>query len=140
MRLYEEKAGNDKIEAFVNVGGSWSNIGEDPEVLRLKPGLSKIRKLPPLEKRGVLYEMAARKIPVIHLLYIKGLVQRYGLAWDPVPLPNPGEEKIFEFARERQTAFLFLAAVYLLLVIIVLVFQNRGAVPFFKGQGQFRLG
>ena len=35
--------------------------------------------------------MAARGVPVIHLLYVKGLADRYGLPWDPVPLPGPGE-------------------------------------------------
>lgn len=125
MRLYEEKAGKNKIRAFINIGGGWSNMGEDLKVLKLKPGLVKIRKFPPVEKRGVLYEMAARKIPVIHLLYIKGLVGRYGLAWDPFPLPQPGQGEIYKLIREKQSTFLFLAAVYFLLVILILVFRNR---------------
>ena len=132
MRLYEEKAGHDKIKAFINVGGSWSNMGEDAQVLKLKPGLSKIKMFPPVEKRGILYEMAARKIPVIHLLYIKGLVRKYGLIWDPVPLPKPGEGKIYQLAREKQAAFLFLAALYFLLVILVLFFQRGKLSSFFS--------
>ncbi|HEA64959.1 MAG TPA: hypothetical protein ENI02_02320 [Candidatus Aminicenantes bacterium] len=77
------------------------------------------------EKRGVLYDMAARKIPVIHLLYIKGLVERYGLSWDPIPLPQPGKGKIYQLVGKRQSSFLFLAAAYFLLVIMVLVFRNK---------------
>jgi len=125
MRLYEEKAGEGEIKAFINIGGSWPNMGEDPEILKLRPGLVKIRQFPPTEKRGVLFEMAARKIPVIHLLYIKGLVDRYGLPWDPVPLPQPGKGKIFQLVGKRQASFLFLAAAYFLLVTIVMVFQNK---------------
>ena len=34
--------------------------------------------------------MRAAGVPVIHLLYIRGLAQRYGIPWDPVPLPTPG--------------------------------------------------
>ena len=125
MRLYEEKAGEGKIKAFINIGGSWANMGEDSEILKLRPGLVKIRQFPPSEKRGVLFTMAALKIPVIHLLYIKGLVDRYGLSWDPVPLPQPGKGKIFQLVGKRQTSFLFLAAAYFLLVTIVLVFRNK---------------
>lgn len=125
MYLYEKKAGENKIKAFINIGGSWSNMGEDPMVLRLRPGLVKIRQFPPAEKRGVLYEMAARKIPVIHLLYLKGLVERYGLSWDPVLFPHPGQGKIYQLIRKRQSPFLFLVSAYFLLVILILVFRNK---------------
>jgi poly-gamma-glutamate system protein len=125
MRLYEENAGESKIKAFINIGGNWPNMGEDPEILKLRPGLVKIKQLPPAEKRGVLFEMAALNIPVIHLLYIKGLVDRYGLNWDPVPLPQPGKGNIYQLVGKRQTSFLFLAAAYFLLVTIVVAFRNK---------------
>ena len=125
MRLYEEKAENAKIKAFINIGGNWSNLGEDSNILKLKPGLVKIRRFPPTEKRGILYEMAARKVPVIHLLYIKGLVQRYGLEWDPVPLPKPGEGRIYQLAIEKQLSYLFLVVVYFLLVVVVIIFRGK---------------
>lgn len=125
MRLYEEKAEDAELKAFINIGGSLSNLGEDSEILRLKPGLVKIRRFPPTEKRGMLYEMAARKIPVIHLLYIKGLAQRYGLEWDPVPLPQPGEGSLYQLAREKQLSYIFLVAVYFLLVAVVIIFRGK---------------
>jgi len=125
MRLYEEYAGKDRINAFINIGGGWSNIGEDSKILELKPGLVRVRQFPQVGKRGVLYEMASRKIPVVHLLFIKGLVLRYGLEWDPVPLPQAGKGKIYQFAREKQPAFLILSAFYFLFVVLVLIFRNR---------------
>jgi poly-gamma-glutamate system protein len=125
MRLYEENAGESKIKAFINIGGSWPNMGEDPKILKLRPGLVKIKQFPPIEKRGVIFAMASRKIPVIHLLYIKGLVDRYGLSWDPVPLPQPGKGRIYQLVGKRQTSFLFLAGVYFLLVTVVMVFRNK---------------
>jgi hypothetical protein len=69
--------------------------------------------------------MASRQIPVIHLLYIKGLVDRYGLSWDPVPLPQPGKRRIYQVIGKRQTSFILLAAGYLLLVIVIIVFRNK---------------
>lgn len=124
MRLYRERAGQDEIKAFVNIGGSWTNMGVDSQILRLKPGLIKIPRLPSRGKRGMIYEMAANKVPVIHLLYIRGLVQRYGLSWDPMPLPRPGEGKIYQMAREKQPIFILLAALYLFIISLVLVFKK----------------
>ncbi|UCC40116.1 MAG: poly-gamma-glutamate system protein [Candidatus Aminicenantes bacterium] len=125
MEAYKEKAGMNGIKAFINIGGNWSNIGDDSEILKLNPGLVKIKRIPPPQKRGVLFEMALRKTPVIHLLNIRGLVERYGLPWDPVPLPEPGDGKIYQLAREKQLSFLILAAFYIFLVIIFCIFRNR---------------
>lgn len=122
MRTYVQKASGKRIKAFVNVGGSWSNLGIDSAILHLRPGLGKISRFPSEERRGVLYAMAALKIPVIHLLYVKGLVQRYGLAWDPVPLPQPGQGDIYQRILENQKSFLWISVVYLVLFGVVLVF------------------
>ncbi len=90
LQLYEQARGGRAIAAFVNIGGSWANMGTNAEVLKLRPGLAREVFIPPHEERGVLQAMAAQNIPVIHLLNIKGLTERYGLPWDPRPLPPPG--------------------------------------------------
>jgi poly-gamma-glutamate system protein len=125
MQLYEKSAGTNKIKAFINIGGSWANMGTDAEVLKLEPGLVKIRQLPPLGSRGVIFEMASRNIPVIHLLFVRGLVERYGLSWDPIPLPRPGKERLFQHVREQQPLFLILSVIYLSLVVFIFVFRNK---------------
>jgi hypothetical protein len=38
----------------------------------------------------MIHAMLQKEIPVIHLLYIKGLAQRYGIPWDPASLPVSG--------------------------------------------------
>lgn len=120
MRLYEAGAGKNGIKAFINIGGSLPNIGTHSSVLDLKPGLIKLRRLPTADSRGILHEMAARKIPVIHLLFMKGLVQRYGLPWDPVSLPHPGEGKLYQFLEYKQPFFLVTAGACFLSIILVL--------------------
>jgi len=125
LRLYRSSAGKKEIKAFVNIGGSWANMGIDPEILGVKPGLAKITHFPAKEKRGVLYEMSAQEIPVLHLLNINGLVQRYGLPWDPVPLPQPGEGEIYQIIGEKQKSFLFIAIIYLLLIVAVFFSQIK---------------
>jgi len=124
MQVYTEKSSNRAIKAFINIGGSWANVGTDPGILELKPGLVKLKHLPPPEMRGVLHEMALRKIPVIHFLNVRGLVKRYFLSWDPVPLPEPGEDRIFSLVSEMQPSFIFLATAYFFLVFLVFFFHK----------------
>jgi hypothetical protein len=124
MRIYETAAGKSSIQAFVNIGGAWANMGTDAKVLKLNPGLNRIEDLPEPARRGALYEMAARSVPVLHLLFIKGLAQQYGLAWDPVPLPSTGRGQIYQFVKQKHPAFLLLAGLYFVLVIVVLALWN----------------
>jgi poly-gamma-glutamate system protein len=119
MNLYEERAGASPIRAFVNIGGAWANLGESAQILELEPGLNEIEEVPAKERRGVIFEMAARQIPVIHLLHIRGLSDRYGLPWDPAPMPAPGKGDIYHLMRYQEPSFLVLSAVYLFLVFIV---------------------
>ncbi len=90
MRIYQESSGSARISAFINIGGSYANLGTSELALALKPGLNTRVGIPAKPERGVLFEMAARGAPCIHLLYIQGLATKYGLPWDPMPLPAPG--------------------------------------------------
>lgn len=83
MAIYRKNAPKGKISAFINTGGGEANLGLSNFVLRVKPGLNRGLPLPPEKKRGVLFEMADRGVPIIHLLFIKGLVQKYHLPFDP---------------------------------------------------------
>jgi len=120
MELYLQKAAGRPIKAFVNIGGSWANLGTDSSILHLKPGLGKILRFPPEDRQGVVHAMAALDIPVIHLLFVNGLVQKYGLSWDPVPLPRPGEEELYRQVAEKQESFLYISVIYLVLFGVIL--------------------
>lgn len=99
--------------AFVNIGGGDANLGTSPLVLKVKPGLNTGVALPTAAQRGVLFEMGAQGVPVIHLLNIRGLAMRYGLPWDPVPLPKPGTTRLHGDASTRGLRFWLLTAAYL---------------------------
>jgi len=73
-----------KIKVLVNAGGAEANIGTSASILSLKPGVVRKCKLPPREQQGLIHLAISEGIPVIHLLYLKGLVQEYELKWDPV--------------------------------------------------------
>ncbi len=89
MRIYQGGSDAARISAFINIGGGYANLGTSELALRLRPGLNTRVAIPARPERGVLFEMAARGIPCIHLLFIRGLATEYGLPWDPVPLPAP---------------------------------------------------
>lgn len=125
MSIYLGSQTNERISAFINCGGSQANMGSSGLVLKVKPGLNKeIVELPPVDERGVIFKMAALGIPVIHLLYIKGLVLKHGLPWDPIPLPDPGESEIY-FSKSKSTIVFWLIAVTYFLVLFLLIIYGR---------------
>lgn len=131
MRIYENISSEDKISAFINTGGSYANIGTSKLALILEPGLNKKISIPSKEKRGVLLEMASQDIPVIHLLNIKGLAMRYGLPWDPVPLPRPGEIKFF-YKQALNTIHFWLITIIYFVVLFILISYYKGIIKISK--------
>jgi poly-gamma-glutamate system protein len=123
--VFREAAGDKPIKVFVNIGGSWANLGTDESILKVKPGLSKPGDIFLPEDRGMIQEMAAAGIMVIHCLYIRGLVREFGLPWDPVPLPEPGEGRLYRLAREGLPAFRVMIVVYLICVVLLAMFLRR---------------
>ena len=91
LSTYRRGSSSGRIAAFVNIGGSHANLGTSELALNLEPGLNTHLSIPPKAERGVLFEMASQGIPCLHLLFIKGLAAKYGLPWDPIPLPEAGK-------------------------------------------------
>jgi poly-gamma-glutamate system protein len=124
MAIYLGEPGG-RVAAFVNIGGADANLGTSPLVLRVEPGLNTDLALPPPAQRGVLFEMAARGVPVIHLLHIRGLALRYGLPWDPMPLPEPGTSRLQDDAGAREWRFWLITAVYFASLGLIAVIGRR---------------
>jgi poly-gamma-glutamate system protein len=125
LALYRAAAGPRPIKAFVNIGGSWANLGTDAEVLKVPPGLAGRVAVPPPSRRGVLQAMAAAGVPVVHLLNVKGLCERYGLPWDPRPLPRPGGAPFDRLDPSGRRPAAALSALYVLAVALSLVLGRR---------------
>jgi poly-gamma-glutamate system protein len=110
----------ERIKAFINSGGGYANIGSSPLVLNIKPGLVKKSRIPEPGKQGMIHEMLLQNIPVIHLLYIKGLAQKYNLPWDPVSQPEIIKQSFHLYSSSRYVG-LALSIIGLLWFIIVMV-------------------
>jgi len=94
MALYEAFLDGRPCAAFVNVGGASANVGEDAGALEPTPGINPPGRLAS-GGTGTAFEMAARGVPVIHLLNLRALARDYGLPWDPVPFPRIGEAQVY---------------------------------------------
>jgi len=92
LQIYDAAAGARPIRCFVNVGGASANFGVTPASLELRNGLlANVAAVPGSPSRGLVFEFAARGVPVVHLLHVKGLARANGLPFDPVPFPPPGD-------------------------------------------------
>lgn len=120
MELYNNTA-KGEIKLFVNIGGSISNIGTSPEVLNLKPGLNTDIDNIPSENRGIIFEFAAKKTPILHLLYMKGLSIRYGLIWDPIPFQINSYKNFFSFDESEKRRYLLFFFIFICFIFCVIV-------------------
>jgi len=127
MKIYTNNFSGNRISAFVNAGGSQANLGTSNLVLKLKPGLNRKISIPPEKDRGVIFEMAIRKIPIIHLLFIKGLVTKYGIPWDPVQISGNFNKITYSFCFKTNNLFFWIAGIYFFLLILIFIagYKNK---------------
>lgn len=84
------------IDCFVNVGGASANSGTSAYTLDFPNGLvTDPPRIPTTANRGLMYEYAARGIPVINMLNVRQMASDNGLPYDPVPLTQPGEGGVY---------------------------------------------
>lgn len=118
LELYKAATAGKKTAVFINVGGSLISLGDCPESITIPPGL--LLRLPPTKcpKRGMIFRMNERGIPVIHLLNIKSIARSYGLPVDPVPLPPVPSGGVM---LQRRYSFPFILSALALLCVVCLL-------------------
>jgi poly-gamma-glutamate system protein len=112
------------IKAFINAGGGYASMGTSSLILTLPPGLVWEAPLPEKNSRGVIYSMLDRGIPVIHLLFIKGIAQKYNLMWDPVSLPEYREHN-YRMDKSGFPGMAIVSIFYLVYFSFILIRYNR---------------
>ena len=126
MEIYFGSMGATRIAAFVNIGGSQADLGVDPLVLKLEPGVNRQITPPEKEERyGVVFAMAKRHIPVVHLLHIKGLLLKYGLPWDPTPLPKVSEEDFSQPRSGLNASVVAATSLYFFLIVMIFITYRK---------------
>ncbi len=89
MQIYKRADPYGNLSCFINIGGALANTGDLLEPHDLIPGLNFPSNTQNPPKNGVIEAMLETEIPVIHVLYLKGIADQYQILWDPVPLPEP---------------------------------------------------
>lgn len=116
--LYAHAAQRKPLVCFVNIGGASPNYGTTGASLHFPNGLVlSAPSAPDHPEIGLIYEYARAGISVIHLLDIRNLALKNGLAIDPVPFPSLGRGAVFyEIAFNRLVVFLTLASMIFAMV------------------------
>lgn len=107
LDIFDEVAGRAgrPVGCFVNVGGNSANYGNTMASLDFPNGL--VNRPPVMAthpERGLIFEYAARGVPVINLLDVRGLAVKNGLPVDPVPMPGIGEGNVYKVQRSARWA------------------------------------
>jgi poly-gamma-glutamate system protein len=83
-------AGPGGVGAIINVGGALIGLGSCRESFTFPHGLT-IAAVPcTAGQSGLVMRLATGALPVLHVLNIRQLSLEWGLPFDPIPLPSPG--------------------------------------------------
>jgi poly-gamma-glutamate system protein len=82
--------GETRLGAVINVGGALIGLGSCRESSELPPGLTTRAPSCTGGTAGVAMRLSQGGVPLVHVLNIRRLAVEWGLPFDPVPLPAPG--------------------------------------------------
>jgi poly-gamma-glutamate system protein len=94
-------AGDARPGALINVGGALIGLGSCRESYDWPPGLT--RRAPTCSDGtpGLAMRLAADGLPVLHIINMRRLAVEWGLPFDPIPLPIPGNSRaVYGAAKE----------------------------------------
>jgi len=118
LAIYEANSNGKPIKAYINIGGGIASLGNTINGKLIPAGLTQFLPMQNYPMKGVIIEMGQKEIPIIHLLNISQLLSEFKLPVSPVPLPEPGDGKIFV---EKRYSIIVTSVATLLLVILILV-------------------
>ncbi len=105
----------DDIKCFVNVGGNDASFGDSNVMVYVDCGI--ITELPKKDNSTGLIQLFLRdNKPTIHILNIKSLATKYGLPFDPLPLPSLGEGEVYYTNKYNKV----LATILIIIAFIIL--------------------
>lgn len=95
MKIYKERAGGRPIKAYINVGGGTSSVGTRIGKRLFNPGINRSAPLDASEINSVMTRFVLDGTPVIHLVKIAQLADRYGFPLSITEMPSVGQGRIF---------------------------------------------
>ena len=132
MDIYRRHANGAEIRAYVNVGGNTLSVGSLVGKRLYNEGLNLHPSAGALSVDCVMTRFAKENIPVIHMIRVENLAERYGLPLAPRVMPKAGEGKIFLKA-EYNLALVASVIVVLLGLLYVFMKSDIGYRIFHSG-------
>jgi len=124
MEIFENTY-DSNIALYVNVGGGLSSLGDAVNGRLLPPGLHKHVLTRNIPKKGTTFLFVEKGVPIVHLLDVRVLAEKYNLPISPVPLPEPGTGAMFLEERYNLTITAIALAILMILIVIVIFFDRR---------------
>lgn len=131
FEVYRELAANAPIRAYINVGGGTVSVGKKKGKRLFKPGLNRSAPAGGSAPDSMMGRFVTDGVPVVHLVYIRKLAERYGFPISPKQTPRVGDGRIFYRTRYN----LWLVAGVLLAIMGVLYAFVRSDVGFRMTRG-----
>ncbi len=125
MELFQRKSVGKPIKLYINIGGGIASLGSRRNGYALKPGLNKDIRLADFpDKKGVAFQMAQMKVPIIHLRQLNTLMNRYDLPYEPMPLPEVGTGGLY---RTMKYDLRITGASLIVLIVLIggIVYQDK---------------
>jgi len=119
MEIYDDEAGGDEYDLYVNIGGGLASLGSTQTGRLVKPGLWRNLPTKNFPRRGVLVRMAESGVPILHVRIPDDFIERYGLADEPVPLPEVGTGQVFYQDRYNVPLAGVFAVLYAFVIFVV---------------------
>ncbi|QQS37916.1 MAG: poly-gamma-glutamate system protein [Ignavibacteriales bacterium] len=125
MEIYNDQKKNNPVKAFINVGGGIASLGSTENAQFISTGLNESLSIKNFPSKGVIIKMAEQNVPIIHLMNVTSLAERYGLPVSPKPLPEPGQGEVFVKRQYDLTLTYAVTAVMSVIIIVVFVMERK---------------
>ncbi len=120
VAMYDTLSKGQPIAAYVNIGGGVASIGGSQNARLIPPGLTQHLAIKNFPVRAVIVRMAERGIPVINLLQVEKIAERYDLPLEITEKePEFGEGSLFFKNRYSITNTVILT---IILMVVLFVF------------------
>jgi poly-gamma-glutamate system protein len=124
IQLYQDAAKNSPVKVYINVGGGMASLGNPVNGKLFPSGLSTTLPKANFPVEGVMIKMGQQGIPIIHLLNINTLLEKYGLPSNPGAKQKPGVGEIF-VKKKYNLPVTALATIVLIIAILVVYLSDR---------------
>jgi len=125
MEILEAGLGKKKAKLYINVGGGLSSLGTSKFGNIIKPGYHRYLSSTNNPLKGTMFLFADKGTPVVHLLNVSEIAEKYDLPVAPDPLPEPGTGRVFEDERYNINVVTIALIILLVCIVAVIFFDHQ---------------